>query len=100
MSGSGSFVIASTTSTTQSLAFALRSRYTRSAGTRPSRSRAAGRSSKSIERSRSIAACTSASIPAIASEVTEAGNSASVCRRMSMALITWIGSSWMSAAIR
>ena len=62
MSGSGSFVIASTTSTTQSLAFALRSRYTRRAGTRPSRSRAAGRSSKSIERSRSIAACTSVSI--------------------------------------
>src|SRR4026208_1575323 len=37
MSGSGSFVIASTTSTTQSLAFALRSRYTRRGGTGPPR---------------------------------------------------------------
>ena len=75
------------------------SAYSCSAATSPSRSSAEGRSSNNSDRRRAIASPTSCSTSPIASLEIESGYSSSICRRMSTALITWIGSSWMSAAI-
>ena len=71
----------------------------RSPASSPSRSSATGRSSNSRFRRRSIAERSSSASSPISWASTRSGRSSRSCRRMSTALITWIGSSWMSAAI-
>ena len=99
MSWSGSASTSPRTSHVQPASRAECSTYSSRAATSPSRSSADGRSSNSIDRIRSIAPRTSASSCAISSMLTLCGYAASICSRMSTALITWIGSSCRSAAI-